>query len=209
MAFLPDSVFLEFLPHGEPGAGGDEGTVLINEVEDGKLYEPVITSFYGMPLFRYRQGDLVRIERSGRGNKTPRMVFHGRADDVIDVYGIARLNGDTVSRALAAAGNGHDEWCLRKEYEKDKPVLKLYVELHDFNQAADLKHRFHRELMNADQHYREAVYTVALNPVRLVPLPSGTFRQVLAQNDVEASQVRMNPPDAIVQGLLRMVEQVT
>ncbi|MDO8491544.1 MAG: GH3 auxin-responsive promoter family protein [Dehalococcoidia bacterium] len=208
MAFLPDSVFLEFLPHSELGTGGDSGTVLIDEVEDGKLYEPVVTSFYGMPLFRYRQGDLVRIHKSGKGNKAPRMVFHGRADDVIDVYGIARLNGETVARAVAAAGTGHNCWCLRKEYEKDRPVLKWYVELGDSAHAAELKHRFHRELMNADQHYREAVYTVALNPVRLAPLPLGAFKQVLAQNHLEQTQVRMNPPDAVVQGLLKVVGQV-
>ncbi|GAI31244.1 unnamed protein product, partial [marine sediment metagenome] len=55
MVFVPDLVFFEFIPYEEQLEHQDDkdyqpSTVLLNEVEEGKLYEVVITHFYGMPL---------------------------------------------------------------------------------------------------------------------------------------------------------------
>ena len=206
MAFLPDSVFLEFLPEEELEGDNDASTVLLTQVEDGRLYEPVITNFYGMPFLRYRQGDLVRILRDG-DSTVPRMVFHGRADDVIDLSGIARLNTETVSRALELSGTEHGDWCLRKEYEGDRAILRLYIELGNGTQPAELERRFHRGLRVADRHYREAVYTTAFNPVRVTALPQGTFQRLARQDGKGRSRAHMNPPDFVVQELLRLAER--
>lgn len=180
MTFLPDSVFLEFIP--EEDINREEGisTVLIDELESGKVYEPVITSFYGMPLLRYRQGDLVKIFRRDdgeAGNRLPQLTFHNRADDIIDLIGIARINTQTMMEVLESCGIPVDHWAMRKEYEKGKPVLRLYIELNDAVEAVDLEHRLHRQLKKVDQHYHEAVYTMAYNPVRVVPLPEGAFER--------------------------------
>jgi hypothetical protein len=206
LAFLPDSVFLEFLPEEEKEAGDDARTVLISEVEDGKLYEPVITNFYGMPFLRYRQGDLVRIHRDDSG-KVPRMSFYGRADDVIDLYGIARLNTQTVSRALELAGVTHGNWCLRKEYEGDKAILMFYIEVAEGTQATEIERLLHRGLKAADQHYREAVYTMAFNPTRVTALPQGTFQRLAASAGGSSRQMKMNPPDSLIQELMTLSRQ--
>lgn len=206
LAFLPDSVFLEFLPEEELEAGDNARTVLISEVEDGKLYEPVITNFYGMPFLRYRQGDLVRIHRDNSG-QVPRMSFYGRADDVIDLYGIARLNTQTVSLALELAGITHGNWCLRKEYEGDKAILMFYIEVAEGTQAIEIERLLHRGLKVADQHYREAVYTMAFNPARVTALPQGTFQRQAASGSGSSRQIKMNPPDSLIQQLITSSRQ--
>lgn len=206
MALLADSVFLEFLPQEESEGSKDLRTVLLHEVQDGKLYEPVITSFYGMPLLRYRQGDLIRIHRKN-GNEVPRMVFQGRADDVIDFHGIARLNTETVSRALELAGMKHGDWCLRKEHEGTKCILRLYIELGEGTEAAEFGRRFHRSLMAADRHYREAVYTMAFNPLRVTAVPQGSFSQPGQRGSNGNGNGHLNPSDTVFQELLQRVAQ--
>lgn len=202
MALLPDSVFFEFLPEDELRRGGSR-TVLANELEDGKAYEPVLTSFYGMPLLRYRQGDLLRVQKTS-ADAMPRMLFQGRADDVIDLFGIARLNGDTVSRALELVSLDHGEWCLHKEYEASGTILRLYVELGEATGAPEMKKLFHQALGTLDEHYREAVATMACDPVAVTALPKGTFQRLCNGADGGAGRARMNPPDSMVQELLRV-----
>lgn len=206
MAFLHDSVFFEFLPEDKLDDASGNSTVLISQVEDGKLYEPVLTSFYGMPFLRYRQGDLVRIKRDG-DTAVPRMVFHGRADDVIDLFGIARLNTKTVSKALEVSGKEHGEWCLRKEYVGDSVVLRLYIELGEGTTATEMERRFHVGLKAADQHYREAVYTMACNPVRVTALPRGSFQNAASQTGKSSNIRHMNPPESLVQELRKLSGQ--
>lgn len=211
MFFVPDSAFLEFIPAEQVDhRNGQARTLLLNELEPGKLYEPVITSFYGMPFLRYRQGDLIRIvppEEGESGDRLPGLVFSRRADDIIDLFGIARLDGKAVQEALGLVGVTHNRWGMRKEYEEDRPVLRLYLELNGEGHAADLARRFHRKLKTVDSHYREATYAMAYNPVRLAALPYGAFAnyfQATKENGHRASQEDlpyMNLPDDVLAGL--------
>jgi hypothetical protein len=43
--------------------------------------------------------------------------------------------------------------------------------------APDLAHRLHRNLKQVDRHYKEATYTMAYNPLRVVPLAKGAFER--------------------------------
>ncbi len=65
---LPKSVFFEFIPVDDPDC---ERPLTVGEVEEGKLYELVVTNFSG--LYRYKIEDVVRI--TGFYNKAPRMEF--------------------------------------------------------------------------------------------------------------------------------------
>lgn len=67
-ALLPKSVFFEFIPVDEPE--GDR-PLTVDEVEEGKLYELVVTNCSG--LYRYKIEDVVRI--TGFYNKCPRFEF--------------------------------------------------------------------------------------------------------------------------------------
>ena len=64
MTFLPDSVFLEFVPHkgGEEAEPRHDRTLLLDQLEPGGLYELIITQFHGMPLLRYRIGDVPKLK---------------------------------------------------------------------------------------------------------------------------------------------------
>ena len=82
MTFVPYSNFYEFIPEEEWLKSREDkeyqpSTVLLDEVESGKIYEIVITNFYGGPFLRYRLGDLIRIislKDEEMGVNLPQMV---------------------------------------------------------------------------------------------------------------------------------------
>ena len=67
-ALLPKSVFFEFIPVDDPDC---DRPLTVSEVEEGKLYELVVTNRSG--LYRYKIEDVVRI--TGFYNKCPRFEF--------------------------------------------------------------------------------------------------------------------------------------
>jgi len=69
----PFACFYEFLPLG----GGEP--VCLWEVEDGKYYELLLTTYSG--LYRYNMLDVVKID--GFIGKTPNLVFCGKSTDII------------------------------------------------------------------------------------------------------------------------------
>lgn len=84
------SHFLEFLD--------DDGPRLVGELDVGGTYEVVLST--GGGLYRYRLGDLVRVE--GRLHATPLLTFVGRNDGRVDLVG-EKLSPALVESALAAA----------------------------------------------------------------------------------------------------------
>jgi hypothetical protein len=110
MTFLPDCNFLEFIPeeeffHSLDNPDHQPGTLTLDQVGSG-VYELVITNFHGGVFVRYRTGDLVEIVSTQDreiGVALPQMVFHARADGVIDVGGFTRLTEKAMWRALEEA----------------------------------------------------------------------------------------------------------
>jgi len=86
------SHFLEFIP--EIG----ETPLLVDELDEGAVYEVVLTT--GGGLYRYRLKDLVRVE--DHVHRTPLLRFVGRADATSDLCG-EKLTPRLVERSLAAA----------------------------------------------------------------------------------------------------------
>ncbi|MCX6277429.1 MAG: GH3 auxin-responsive promoter family protein [Bacteroidetes bacterium] len=69
------TAFYEFLPE----EGGK--TLLAHEVEDGKTYELIVTTWSG--LYRYNMKDIVKVE--GFTGKTPNIVFQYKSSDILNI----------------------------------------------------------------------------------------------------------------------------
>jgi hypothetical protein len=208
MALLPDVVFFEFIPE-EKVHIKDPPTVLIDELQEGKVYELVISNYYGMPMARYRQGDLVRIVKDGSNSGgVPRITWFGRADDTIDVFGISRINTGVLSEALTKLGLTTANWFLHKEYDDGHVILRLYVESDHKVQSPSLEHSLSRALKSIDRHWGEAVYTMAYNPIRIKLVPVGTF-QHLGFPDRDDHSVKVNPPESCITELGRFIGDKT
>jgi phenylacetate-coenzyme A ligase PaaK-like adenylate-forming protein len=212
MTFLADTVFLEFIPEAEWLKSKEDKeyqptTVLLNEVEEGKIYEIVVTDFYGMPFLRYRLGDLIKIvalRDDETGINLPQMVFQARADDIIDIAGFTRLDEKTVWQAIVNTGIRYEDWAMRKEYEQDKPVLYLYIELKKNMEAKEVERLIHEQLKAINRDYKDLVSMLETKPLRVKLLSKGTFQRYLEEKQragVDLAHLKpphMNASDTLI-----------
>ncbi len=217
MTFYPYLAFLEFIPEEEWLKNREDPTyqprtILLDEVKVGETYEVVISNFYGMPLMRYRPGDMVTITAPGDdeiGCGIPQAQFYSRADWLIDLYSIVRLDELTLWQAIDSTGVPLEEWSARKEYDGATPVLRLYVEPKDEANTRDMAELVHQKLYEISPLYREAIEEMETNPVRVVTLKPGSFQRYYDRRLSEGADLaHLKPPhinasDAVINDLIR------
>lgn len=77
---MPNMAYFEFLPH-DPNSSGDRKLVDLVDVQVGKEYELVITTYAG--LNRYRVGDILRV--TGFHNSAPQFHFVRRKNALLSI----------------------------------------------------------------------------------------------------------------------------
>jgi len=217
MTFYPYLAFLEFIPEEDwlksrADPGFKPRTLLINEVEPGKIYEVVLTNFHGMYLARYRPGDLIRVtalEDSETGIKIPQMTFYSRADFLIDLYSIVRLDERSLWQAIDNIGVKYEDWTARKEFRNDEPILKIYFEPKaPTTNATDLEKSIHEQLRLTCPLYEEAYQEMQTNPVNITLLKPGSFQKYYTKRQSEGADIahlkppHMNSTDKVIENLL-------
>lgn len=222
MTFVPSLCFLEFVPEDEwlksrENKSYQPRTVLLDEVKPGRRYEIIITSFYGMPFLRYRLGDLIKIialEDKEAGIRLPQMIFDSRADDLIDIAGFTRLDEKTIWQAIANTGTKFEDWSARKEYEGNKPVLRLYIELKEEIAGKKLEELVHQQLKNLNQDYNNLEAMLGVRPLKVTIVPPGSFQryyQEMKEKGADLGHLKpphMNAPDTVIESLLRTTPNV-
>ena len=229
LTFVPNLNFFEFIPEREwfkwqLDRSYQPKTILLDEVRQGENYEPVITNFHGSIMTRYRLGDMVRIS-SLRNEKLntdiPQMVFHGRADDLVDIASLGRVTERIIWEAIENAGIPYVDWVARKEIVDHKPVLHIYLELRDgyiVNEERVATAIF-TQFRKLDRKYRCNFYRLIgdmetvldLKPVEVTLLPQGAFPSYISQRQAEGvapgqlKPTRVNPSDEVL-SLLRAPE---
>jgi hypothetical protein len=225
MVFFPNLNFFEFIPEREwfkwqLDHSYHPKTVLLDEVQAGGIYEIVITNFHGGIMTRYRPGDLIEIT-SLRNEKLnidiPQMVFHSRADELIDITGFGHLTERLIWQAIEGIGIPYADWTARKEVIDDKPILHLYLELKDDLIASEqgVAAAIYQELVKLDGVYHYNIYraygdpetVLGLKPVRVTFLRQGAFSSYIAQRQAEGAVLghlkpsHVNPSDAVLSQL--------
>ncbi|KAL8554154.1 hypothetical protein ACS0TY_002393 [Phlomoides rotata] len=96
-AVLPNIAYFEFMPLDQDGPGPI--TVGLTEVEVGKEYEVIVTSFAG--LYRYRLGDVVKVK--GFHRTTPELQFMCRRNLLLNIN-IDKNTEKDLQLSVEAAG---------------------------------------------------------------------------------------------------------
>jgi hypothetical protein len=215
MNFLPDYNFLEFISEEDffrsrADPSFRPSTLLVDELKPG-VYELVITNFHGGIFMRYKTGDLVEVI-SLRDDELdidiPQIVFHARADGVIDLGGFTRLTEKAVLHAIAETEIPCVDWTVRKEYVREKPVLHLFLEAKDGVGAETVRAAVHQRLKEKDPGYAELEEWLALDPLRVTMLPHGAFQRYISDRRAAGAEMahlkppHINPSDEIIDRLL-------
>jgi len=234
MTFVPNLNFFEFIPEREYfkwqlDHSYQPKTVLMDELKAGEKYELVITNLHGGALVRYRVGDLIKITslRNERlGIDIPQMLFHSRADDLIDIASLGRLTERVIEEAVENSGIDYVDWVATKEVVNDNPMLHFYLEPGDDYVASEqgIAVAIREQLRELDKKYRCNFYSLIgdmetgldLKPLQVTLLPSGAFSNYVNQWQARGAGLsytnisRINPPDAVLSllGVPRVVAEV-
>jgi hypothetical protein len=225
MIFTPTIGFYEFIPEEEHLRSKRDRsyrprTLLLDEVEAGKIYEIVFTSLQGGPFVRYRIGDWLQVMalRNEELNiNLPQVVFYARCDDTIDIGGFFRFTEKTLWQAIENSGIGYNGWTARKEvHGSAPPVLHLYIELKRQNKTAEaVRLAVHQSLKELNkewaEHWADVEETLSWELLRVTLLPEGAFgRYILEQQAAGAELAHLKPPqinarDEIINKLLKPI----
>jgi len=201
--FLPDMAFFEFIPEEEvrkwqADSSYQPSTVLYDQVQEGQLYEVVITHFYGMPLLRYRMKDLVKftgLQDEETGVQLPHIQFQRRVGETIDLAALARLDERTLWQAIANTGLKCADWIACKEYAGEQAYLRLHIELKEEATPEQVAALVDEHLKLIDVDYRDLESYLGLQPVKVTLLPAGTFgRYTDRQRAAGADLAHLKPP---------------
>jgi len=215
MTFIPNLNFFEFIPEREwfkwqLDHSYQPKTILLDEVKAGEKYEIVVTNFHGGIMTRYRPGDMVRIT-SLRNEKLnidiPQMVFHSRADDLVDIASLGRLTERIIGEAIENTGIPYVDWVARKELVDNKPALHFYLEPRDEYIASEegMAAAIREQFKKLDRKYRCNFYSLigdmetvlGLKPLEVTLLPQGAFSSYMAQWQAEGADLGHQKPPHI------------
>ncbi|OGO32949.1 MAG: hypothetical protein A2Z29_01810 [Chloroflexi bacterium RBG_16_56_11] len=220
LTFVPSFCFLEFIPEDEWLKNRQDkkyrpGTVLLDDLRTGQLYEIIITNYHGMPFLRYRLGDLLRcvaLEDDEAGIKLPQMAFESRADDLIDIAGFTRLDEKTMWQAIVNTGVRFEDWSARKENEDGKPIIHLYLELKG-TESSGLEKTIHEQLLKLSKDYLHLETMLGIRPLKVTVIPSGSFQRYYEERKKEGADMahlkppHMNASDKVISSLLGTVAE--
>lgn len=176
LLILDNDIYYEFIPFG----GTTADAVGIGGVEQGRVYELMITSSNG--LWRYRLGDTVRIESTA----PVRISIAGRTKCYINAFG-EELMEDNAEKGLAEA-------CLRNECTvSDYTVAPVFADrghrgrhqwIVEWDQAPNDMDAFARDLdaslrrINSDYDAKRSGEYFLDGP-EVISVPKGTFQNWL------------------------------
>ena len=144
MTMLPHNNFLEFIPFDEhlkekADSNYTPKTILFKDLKPG-IYELVFTNLLGGVFTRYRVGDLIEVismRDEEIGIELPQIVFYSRADNLLDLGGVARFTEKSIWKAIEASGIKYVDWIARKEDFNGEPGLHFYIEFAENNKKSN------------------------------------------------------------------------
>jgi len=164
-------------------------------LEVGSKYEPVVTNFYGGCVFRYRTGDLVEVvslRDETNGFDLPMIRFFSRADNVINLSGMIRLNEKACWRVLEKSGVQYKDWLVTKEVRDEKIFIRFYVET--FEPRRRVRNRLRKAAAKTVATFEEIPEVLGYNPLDVSILTEGTFARYRSEREAEGADLGQIKP---------------
>ncbi|XP_050209474.1 probable indole-3-acetic acid-amido synthetase GH3.1 [Mercurialis annua] len=185
---IPNTTYFEFLPHNcdSPGLACDSPPRLVDlvDVEVGKEYEIVVTTFTG--LYRYRVGDVLRV--SGFHNSTPQFQFIGRKNVLLGID----INETELQKAIGNAAQilskcntSVVEYTTFADTKTDPGHYVIYLELLSKESANSPSDEILSQCCLAIEESLNSTYRLArfeyywIGPLEIRVVKIGTFEELM------------------------------
>jgi hypothetical protein len=210
LTFFPDVNFLEFIPESEMKKEKENTkykprTVLLNELEPGKVYELVITKLRGGAFVRYRIGDVMKclsLENKEDAIKLPQVKYLDRVHNIIDLAGFTRITKQIIGDAIKLSNLEITHYAAAKEYLNKQPIIKIYFESDEAYDQEEVIKRIDDKLKEIDLDYNDVHNMLGYNPLHIHRLEEGTFDKYKAVHQNYPS--KLNPTKEEVANLLTL-----
>ena len=177
----PDSGFFEFIPQDGVNAEGDSDnpkTVLMEELEQGKEYELVITNQSG--FYRYRMGDVIKV--IGFYGEIPQVIFKYRKKNIVSIAG-EKFTEDHLLSAIQEFERITDiniiDFCMYPDRESDPGRYVILMEPETVvpkSRYEECQKVLAKELARASTSYAHYVDGGNMGEPKLIFLQSQTFQ---------------------------------
>ncbi len=164
------------------------------------VYELVFTNLMGGVFTRYRVGDLIQVValRDEEINvNLPQIRFYARADDIIDLAGLARMTERMIWQVIEASKVEYSDWIARKEEAQGDPILHLYLELDGHSEVSpdDLKRSIRAAFQATKSEFIDLEYILGGDHLQVTRLSDGAFNRYMdARRREGADLAHVKPP---------------
>ena len=200
----------EFLPVDKERSR--ENLLKMDEIEVGKVYRIIYTSFFG-ELTRYDLKDAFKCIARGDnilGIELPVFKFYARVEKTISLLNFTRIDEEELMEAFKRAGISFVDFTVRKEIESGLEHLVIYLEHEEDQSAESIRKAIHEVLYKIDSDYRDLVNFYDYVPVKVCILPRGTFATFLQEKKASIQKVdRINMRDNEFNRLLEVAGELS
>ncbi|MBR3316780.1 MAG: GH3 auxin-responsive promoter family protein [Atopobiaceae bacterium] len=177
---LPQSCFFEFIPVNGKSDDDDPNakTVLLDELQEGKDYELVITNQSG--FYRYRMGDVIRV--IGFYNESPMITFKYRKKNIVSIAG-EKFTEDHLLSAVRSferkTGINVIDFCMYPDRDAEPGRYVVLVEPEEVvpsERYDECKAIMAEELARASTSYAHYVAGGNMGEPKLIFLQKETFQ---------------------------------
>ena len=197
LTFFPDVNYLEFIPESEMKKeelepGYQPRTVLLDELEEGAIYELVITKLRGGAFVRYRIGDIMKctgLENKEDKIKLPQVKYLDRVNNIIDLAGFTRITKQIIGDAIKLSDLGIENWTACKEFGEDRPYINLYFENENEHDMDTIRKNINEQMKNVDTDYRDVHTMLGYDPLKLTVISNGAFAKYQEKQQTRLSKI--------------------
>lgn len=158
-------------------------TYLMNEVEEGEIYELVISNFHNGAFMRYRVGDVYKcIGKVDEKEKIriPRFKYIDRIPWIIDIAGFTRFNEEEIVKVLNDCNIQYSEFVALKDFnENNKPFLHLFIEGAD--NSFDIESKICESFKRIDEDFEGLQKILGFNPLKITLLADNRLSKYIKE----------------------------
>ncbi len=147
------------------------------------------------------------------GCEIPQFRFYSRGDDLIDISNMVRFNEKDIWKAIDNTGIKYADWTARKEIDKGRSIVHIYLELkpEEKRPVDKIADQIESNLKKSHPDFADMENILGGNNLKLTLLPEGAFNHYMESAKAAGADLahlkppHMQPKDHILEKLTTLM----